>query len=117
MMSFSANLTYLIAHASDLLSYTLLIASTDYRGTSSSKVIFRLCMSCASVFFFHCLSHSQGKVVGVFRKDEFTGDFVDGWKATLSEISMTQVSYMCVYCTLYVLPTKNLAIQFFSSEQ
>ena len=31
-------------------------------------------------------------MIGVFKKDEFTGDFVDGWKATLSDSNMTQVS-------------------------
>ena len=43
-------------------------------------------------------------MIGVFRKDEFTGDFVDGWKATLSDTSMTQVScmYIVLYMTLYV---------------
>ena len=34
----------------------------------------------------------QGKVVGVFKKDEFSGDFADGWKTTLNDSHMTQVS-------------------------
>ena len=33
----------------------------------------------------------QGKVVGVFKKNEFSGDFVDGWKTTLDDSHMTQV--------------------------
>lgn len=46
----------------------------------------------------------------MFRKDEFTGDFVDGWKATLNDTGLTQVSYTYVVhvlrvhvCLLYVL--------------
>lgn len=29
-------------------------------------------------------SSRNGKVVGVFPKDEYTGDFADGWKSSLS---------------------------------
>ena len=36
----------------------------------------------------------QGKVVGVFQKDEteFTGDFVEGWRSAMENTKLKQVS-------------------------
>ena len=33
-------------------------------------------------------------MVGVFKKDEFSGDFVDGWKTTLKDSNSTQVGWI-----------------------
>lgn len=34
----------------------------------------------------------QGKNVGVFQKDAFTGEFVDAWKSTMASVKIAQVS-------------------------
>ena len=34
----------------------------------------------------------QGRTVGIFAKDSFTGELVEGWKSVLSESSLEQVS-------------------------
>lgn len=34
---------------------------------------------------------AQGQRVGIFAKDRFTGDFVDGWRAALDATEMEQV--------------------------
>ena len=33
----------------------------------------------------------QGRTVGIFAKDSFTGELVEGWKSVLSESSLEQV--------------------------
>ena len=47
--------------------------------------------------FHPFLLDSQGQRVGIFAKDRFTGDFVDGWKAALDATEMEQVQHM-QYC-------------------
>ena len=42
-----------------------------------------------------CCGCLQGKRVGVFVKDAFTGNFVDGWNEMLGSMKMSQV---CFYC-------------------
>ena len=39
----------------------------------------------------------QGKVVGVFMKDSFTGDFVEGWKGVLGGVKVTQVDVSAAF--------------------
>lgn len=36
-------------------------------------------------------SLSQGKRIGVFSKDDFTGEFVEGWKTALESSKFEQV--------------------------
>ena len=36
-------------------------------------------------------SLSQGKRIGVFAKDDFTGEFVEGWKTALESSKFEQV--------------------------
>ena len=50
-----------------------------------------LTYSCVCVCDF-ILSLSQGKLVGVFQKDSFTGEFVEAWKSTMASMKMHQVS-------------------------
>lgn len=52
----------------------------------------------------------QGEFVGVFKKDEFTGDFVEGWKTTLSDSNMSQVrpSHQFSKCYIHVTSDQNL---------
>ena len=36
----------------------------------------------------------QGGRIGVFTKDNFTGDFVEGWKKVLEDTNLEMVSYI-----------------------
>lgn len=37
---------------------------------------------------------AQGQRVGIFAKDRFTGDFVDGWRAALDATEVEQVRHI-----------------------
>ena len=42
---------------------------------------------------------AQGLKVGVFTKDNFTGDFVDGWNKAMNDANLEMVRYgnLCIH--------------------
>ena len=45
----------------------------------------------------------QGKKVGTFSKDSFSGEFVDEWKNAIDQSKLKQVS-VSISCNLFIIP-------------
>ena len=62
---------------------------------------YALCVVCI-MLYIQSYWLLQGSRIGVFTKDNFTGDFVDGWKKVLEDASFEMVRY----------PSYTRAVQF-----
>lgn len=67
--------------------------------TEQQKCMFYTLISSCLIMHF-----MQGRTIGIFAKDSFTGELVEGWKNVLAESSLEQVRWTMLHAvTSYVM--------------